>query len=476
MERIPQAVLEETDVLCLFGFDEEEITPFLEPWLAIPGKRVVFLGEGCPYEAELFASICRTSVFQRFTYRFSSSLKEAELSYMRLLCDAYQKIEWQVHLEASDYQDLGVRVFRNLYANLSKRADRTSFPLLEGCLRGMPAVICGAGPSLKDHISFLRQISDKAVVFAGGAALEALNFFSIPMHIAAGIDPNPSYERCKISAGFQGPFFYQGRFCHELLFPVQGPAFQVPSSSGLSLDLDNSGFDGGGTVTTFCAALALHLGCSPIIFVGMDLSYGKEQEKYAHPLIEEKKSSFLLYEGIYTQKDWVIAAKWLEYFVEQHRSCSFYKIGDVGLKVEGVLELCAAEIFDKLKAPAQDIEGRLHLLQSLAREELCLAKKAEIEESLHRSLSCLENILNLYRQSYPEDPSSQGAFAIHLFALYEEFLYKHMLEPLWKVWRFPIERNVPDAYAKSIAPWLFFQRVLKEYMRSVEESYAARTL
>jgi hypothetical protein len=103
-------------------------------------------------------------------------------------------------------------------------------------------------------------------------------------------------------------------------------------------------------------------------------------------------------------------------------------------------------------------------------------KQKEIKESLEQSIRLVENILQLYRKSYPVDPSSQEIFTIHLFALYEQFLYKHMLEPLWKVWCFPMERKFTDSYAKSISPWLFFQRVLKEYMRSVEESYAARTL
>ncbi|MBX9923355.1 MAG: DUF115 domain-containing protein [Rhabdochlamydiaceae bacterium] len=477
MESIPEKVLQETDVLCLFGFDEEETKRSLQSWLTIPGKSLLFLGTEFPFEMEMFVSTCRTSVFQRFSYIFSSFLKEDRLVNMQILRDAYQKIEWQVHLEASDYQDLGVQVFRNLYTNLGKLADRKSFTSLKGCLQGLPAVICGAGPSLKDRVPFLRQAAERGIVFAGGAALEALSSFSVPIHIAAGIDPNPSYERCKMIGSFQAPFFYQSRFSHELLFHVQGPAFQVPSSSGLCLEEELFDFDGGGTVTTFCTALALHLGCYPIIFVGMDLAYGEEQEKYAQtPVARDSKSSAMLYEGVYTQKDWVIAGKWLEYLTQQHESVSFYRVGTYGLKVEGIVDLPESKILETLSICSQDIIGRLHLLQSCAKEESCLLQKTEIEQSLQRSAACVENILKLYHQSYPEDPSSQGNFIIHIFALYEEFLYKHMLEPLWKIWQFPMERNLTDAYAKSISPWLFFQRVLKEYMRSVEESYAARTL
>lgn len=476
MENIPETVLNNTDILCLFGF-EEESTSFLQSWLEVPGNQVVFLGTQCAYEMELFVSICRTAVFQRFTYWFSSSLTEKQLIDMQMLCDAYQKIEWQIHLEASDYQDLGVQVFHNLYANLAKNADRRSFSSLQGTLKGVPAIICGAGPSLKERIPFLKKVAENSAIFAGGAALEALSFFSVPIHIAGGIDPNPSYERCKMLGSFDAPFFFQSRFSHEQLLQVHGPAFQVPSSSGLSLDTEIVDFDAGGTVTTFCSALALHLGCNPIVFVGMDLAYGEDQEKYVQtPVVSHARASSKIYEGMHTQKDWVITAKWLEYLIQQHGNVSFYKAGSFGLNVEGIIPCEEPELLNILHTQSQDLGGKLHFLQSLAKEEVCLLQQVEIEESLRRTISCIDNILNLYRQAYPEDPTSQGIFTIHLFALYEEFLYKHMLEPLWRVWRFPMERKLTDVYAKSISPWLFFQRVLKEYMRSVEESYAARTL
>ncbi len=476
MEIIPESVLQKTDILCLFGFEEESTKKSLQSWLASSEKQVVFLGTEYPYEMELFVSMCRSAVFQRFTYCLSSSLNEEQRTSMQMLCDNYQKLEWQIQLEASDYQDLGVQVFRNLLCNLDKRADRESFFSLQGCLQGLPAVICGSGPSLEEHVSFLSQAASTSVIFAGGAALEALALFSVPVHVAAGIDPNPSYERCKIQGSFQSPFFYQSRFSHELLSLVQGPAFQAPSSSGLCLD-QPSDFDGGGTVTTFCTALALHLGCDPITFVGMDLAYGEKQQKYAQGSCpEEEKSSSMFYEGVYTQKDWIIASKWLEYLIQQSNDRSFYKVGYSGLKVEGIVEMAEEDLLARLSQHPQDIGGRVHLLQSLAKESVCVPQKREIIESLERSMSCIEEILNLYHQFYPEDPSSQGIFAIHLFALYEEFLYKHMLEPLWKVWQFPMARKLTDSYAKSISPWLFFRRVLKAYRRSVEENYAARTL
>jgi hypothetical protein len=477
MESIPESILQETDVLCLFGFEEEPITRALGDWLTLPEKQLLFLGNASFYEMEEFVSFCRSAIFLRFTYWFSSSLTQDQRSHAQILCDAYQKIEWQIHLEASDYQDLGVRVFCNLYANLTVSADRTSFFSLKGALQGLPAVICGAAPSLKKQVPFLQKVTEKSVIFAGGAALEALSFSSVPIHIAAGIDPDPSYERCKLQGSFEAPFFYQGRFSHELLSQVQGPSFEVPSSSGLRLEETIHDFEGGGTVTTFCTALALHLGCNPIIFVGMDLAYGKDLEKYAQMQgFGDSHSSPMLYKENYTQKDWVISASWLEYFIAQHVDISFYKLGDQGLKIEGLFSMEEGGILESFPKNFQDIKGSIHLLQSCAKKEADVLKQTEIEQSLESTLRCVEDILQLYQQSYPEDPSSQGIFAIHLFALYEQFLYKHMLEPLWKVWRFPMERKLTDSYAKSISPWLFFQRVLKKYMRSVEENYASRTL
>ncbi len=465
----PSRVLEETDVLCLFGFDPAKARKQLESWSCSGDKHIVFIEKKDAFDAEAFLKLSQKRIFQKFFYLISPFLKNADKVAMEKLATQYQAIEWHTHLEASDYQDLGVKVFRNLCANYARGVDKEKFASLKSSLKGTPAFICGAGPSLKEAEPYLEKLQDKGIIFAGGSTLSC----SIPIHVAAGVDPDPSYERCLMQGSLEAPFFYQSRFCSELLDLVQGPTWQIPSSSGLRLEDDFLGFDGGCTVTTFCAALALHLGCSPIIFLGMDLSHEEGKIKYSQQVAGEKSlgsagpGPAVLYKDKVTQKDWVIAAKWLENLASDHSHVLFYKVGDQGLQVEGMRKI-SLEALEEMPFPSYDIQGRVHALKSSGCLDPSLKERLEkvkqVKQSLKDSLSKVESILLLFQEFYPEDPSSQGSFILHLFDLYDEIVYQKLLEPLWKVWRFPIERKLSDEYAKKIHQWLFFKRVLQNHL------------
>jgi len=270
--------------------------------------------------------------------------------------------------------------------------------------------------------------------------------------------------------GFEAPFFFQGRFSNKLLNLVQGPLFQVPSHSGLKIDtsLDVS-FNGGCTVTTFCTALALHFGCNPIFFVGMDLAYVDENTKYFQQTSQEGVNSSAVYENLLSQKDWVLAAKWLEHLAATHPEISFYSLSKQGLTLKGISKTSWEDVFAHTQS-FFDLEGRIQWIRSQEdRAQFFLEQKVEEYQKMKQSLkSCIEKvqgILLMFESAYPEDPTAQGVFMLHLFALYDEIVYQQLLEPLWKIWRFPIERNLSTEYSKKIHQWLFFKRVLEVHLQ-----------
>ena len=453
-------LLEETDVLCLFGFDPVHIQKEIEPWLFSGDKEVLFVDSNNFSILEEFLNISKKRAFQRFSYCISPLLEEVTKKEMEELASHYQTLQWHAHLELSDYQDFGVTVFRNLCSNLARNSDTKTFGLLKNSLKGLPAFICGAGPSLKEAMPYLEKVQNHGVIFAGGAALTLLK--NIQIHIAAGIDPNPSFDRCQLQGSFEAPFFYQSRFSSKLLDLAQGPLVQVPSHSGIRIN-EVEGFDGGCTVTTFCAAVALHLGCSPVIFVGMDLAYEEGKIKYFAQSSEEM-SPTVLYQGKHTQKDWVIAAKWLENLVMQRSDVPFYRVGEQGLLLEGIEQITFSDLLAKKDFPTFDIEGAVHSMKSQVQNSV--EETHQLEKSLKDCLTHVENILLLFEKAYPQDPTSSGTFILHLFALYNEIVYLHLLEPLWSVWKFPIERNLQSDYEKQLHQWLFFKKVLEEHKES----------
>ncbi len=455
-----ESLLEETDVLCLFGFDPTQIQKQIEPWISSGDKEVVFVDSSSFSCLEDFLTISKQRAFQRFSYHVSPFLEELEKKEMEMLANHYQTLQWHAQTQLSDYQDLGVTVFRNICKNLARNSNAKTFGLLKDSLKGLPAFICGAAPSLKDAIPYLQNLQDQGVIFAGGAALSSLK--NILIHVAAGIDPNPSFDRCLMQESFEAPFFYQSRFSHELLSLAQGPLIWVPSHCGIRID-ELESFDGGCTVTTFCAAVALHLGCSPIIFVGMDLAYEDGKIKYfgSSP---EGSSPTVLYEGKHTQKDWVIAAKWLENLARERSDVPFYTVSHQGLSLAGIEKITFPNLLEKMNFPVFDIKGTIHSMK------VQVQNNAETSDPLLKSLSdCrahVEGILSLFEEAFPEDPRSSGSFILHLFALYNEIVYLHLLEPLWNVWKFPLERNLQSDYEKQLHQWLFFKRVLDDHKES----------
>lgn len=464
---IPKEMLESADVLCLFGFEESLLKSQLETFLKQKDKEVFVVHRENFHVLEEFLTLSQKRIFQVFAYLVSPFLEEEERIYMEQLVVKCQMIEWNTHVQGSDYQDLGVKVFENLYQNLLLKSDVRGFSSLKGSLKQIPAFICGGGPSLKKAIPYLKDLKHKGVIFAGGASLSS----SIPFHIAAGIDPDPSFERCLMQEGFEAPFFFQERFSHELLKRVQGCLIQAPSHSGITLEGHSLDFDGGSTVTTFCASLALHLGCNPIFFIGMDLVYEDEKNKYFEKKTQEERfKPSAIYQDALSQKDWVIAAKWLENLASLNEDTSFYTLSENGLQIEGLEKVSYKELFERTKT-SFDVEGTLHVALSNVRSEMFSLEEREekrkaIETSLKQSLEIINQILLLFETTYPEDPSSSGNFLLQLFALYNQIVYQNLLEPLWKVWRHPLERTVSDEYLKKIHQWLFFKKVLEVHLKA----------
>lgn len=449
------------DVICLWGFSKEEVK-------SLEAKTLIFFtsefGDGSCYQVyydgdvcdlERFQAICQETVFQSFSYLIHPSLSEIEKKMAKKWLFRCQMVEWQVQLAASDYQDFGVRVFQNLCEAKKRSFDGRSFDSMKNLFQNIPAFICGAGPSLGKEMTNLKQVQNQGLIFAGGAALGLLGGRGIPIHIAAGIDPDPCYDKVLMQNAFEAPFFYQSRFSSSMLQTVQGPLFQVPSNLCYSLEtwlMDGECFDGGWTVSTFCAALAVYMGCNPIVFVGVDLSYGTKEDEM----------------GLKTQKDWILAGKWLEDLIAKNKDRTFYTTSEVGLFIEGMKKTSFVEVMEKNLSHQINSEGLIHLLKSFWNaSNIYEEKMVEVEKSLERSLQYIDTLLHLFEKFYPADPASKGEFVLNLLELQEEIAYQKILEPIWTIWQYPMYRQFKDSYARQVNQMIFFKKVLQEYRMCV---------
>lgn len=319
----------------------------------------------------------------------------------------------------ADYADFGAKILSNAFANVRYLNKSLSGSALFGKFKNIPAIICGAGPSLQNRLDFLKASYDKALIFAGGSALPALCDSDIDFHFGASFDPAPHYK--SFSKTF--PFFYQSRICKEVLSHVRGPLLYVEDNGNYPIEQVLYGakttFDSGWTVANFMCHLAFQLGCDPIIFVGVDLSYPNG----ASP------------------KDWLLSAKWMERFAYMH-PVNYINLSE-GLDFQGI--------------PKQNIYPN----------NLKNTKTYPLKEMVGSALSRIEPIAftppvidftSAYAKCSKLLSLRGAAFVLAEFELDDDLVVKFYLNPLWDVWKSVIKSEDP------LQKILFFMRVLKPYV------------
>lgn len=470
MDEIEQTA---SDVLCLFGFNPEEIPQedktyvFFgsHPCIERPDVVQIFYAEGeCDYSS--FSSFCEERFFQVFSYHIHPRLTARERDLALNAQAKCEQIQWHSHCLASDVQDFGLKAFMNLVKSRDRVFDGSSFADLKGVFQGVPAFVCGAGDSLAPAMPHLKE--RKGLVFAGGAALGLLTKSGVEIDIAAGIDPDPDIKRNTLHGSLGAPFFYPSRCKADLVDAMQGRLFQVPSNPGYPLASwfeELEGFDGGWTAVTFCAALAVHFGCNPIVFVGADLS---------SPLTVPSLEKGFLFEDpvrgkVWTKKDWVLSARWLEGLIaENPRIC--FESASCGLTIRGTKEFSWEVCQERY-----DLDFYRNLLVRVwKKQERGEEKWKELEDSLERAGRHLQELLLWYERIYPADPRGKGGYVLALFDLEEELAHQKILAPLWRFWRFSLEKDIAESCAKELNRLLFFMRVIEQYRSALCQEPCAK--
>jgi len=205
------------------------------------------------------------------------------------------------YLSMAEYHITRSIVLKNFYENSLKISDSYLVQGLLGAFKGVPAIVCGAGPSLDKNIDVLRTLSDRALIIAGGTGINAVEGGKVAPHLYVGIDPNPAQvTRMIMTQGYETPFLYRGRVNADALDLIHGEhlfipgliGYILPTWLGNQLGIGDVSFDDGLNVLNLSLNLAEAFGCNPIICVGIDLAYSAEAS-YAsrianHPLHERK--------------------------------------------------------------------------------------------------------------------------------------------------------------------------------------------
>ena len=167
---------------------------------------------------------------------------------------------WQSHL------------LKNL-GNLTKQRIPNQW---EGALAGIPAVVCGAGPSLNRTAPLIKNLS--CAIFAADSALRKLDQLGMDINFTISIDPAKTPEKClpptkspgKVILTSISPPAWNQALPNEDIFYLTSR--QITEDWLSTMGVEKTGITASESCGSTALDLAHYMGCSPIYLFGMDLA------------------------------------------------------------------------------------------------------------------------------------------------------------------------------------------------------------
>ncbi len=512
--------LEGVDVLYVYGIGTGSYYLALQKWLEEKkGRTIVFFEENLAILRTLFFSPLGLDILQNpqvHVQLLSNSLSLDDLfeecvkrwisdrvefvaipSYSKGQEKKMKKLRLQL-LRKSALMSVAItetlhyhRLMENISLNFLTVPESFHVNQWNNICKNIPAIICGAGVSLAEAAKMLQGLDQRALIVAGGSAITALHHFGIRPHIAMALDPNDEeYGRMKSSGSFEIPFIYSSRLHKEVLTSTNvkpgylcsdtGGAFESWLQEELRIDPLSLGPELGVealSVTTLAVPLVRFLGCNPILFCGVDLSY-KDMQRYPPGVVSsakvflaemqaEKRSMEKLIrkknaEGhlVYTLVKWVMEASCIGDYAKAHEQTQFFNASFQGLVIPLVPQLPLQEFIKRYCQDQHDIRGRLHVEGEIAKfsdfsgEDVKVAF-LKLATSLRRCLPILEDMLQEIERKQKEpftlkSSMESGKMQLLEMDLLEESSYSICLESVFCVYQRILDRCYPcDPYLDS---------------------------
>lgn len=349
-----------------------------------------------------------------------AKLRGPAVEQLRAKLSFYMNLKLAATME---YTDHGRNFFTNFFRNLLQLPDAALGNSMFGRFAGVPAIICGAGPSLEKNIHQLAALRDRALIFAGGTAMNALNAAGFLPHFGVGIDPNPAqYTRLIMNQAFEIPYFYRNRLLHQALMLIQGKHLYVTGTGGYPVSKwfeekagikDAGEIEEGCNVINFSLSIAQELGCNPIILVGVDLAYTNEKS-YApgihhHPIHMRKEyfgtksaeEDVVVKPDIYGQPTftlwkWVAESLWFSNYARLHGNKTIVNATEGGIGFFTIPNFTLEEIAVNFLQRQYDFDGMVHGRIAGAPMPPEATRKT-LEASMGEFLKSLENCETLCR-------------------------------------------------------------------------------
>lgn len=336
----------------------------------------------------------------------------------------------------AEFQNLGSLFFYNYFRNLFKWPNSYLADPLFKKFAGVPAIICAAGPSLQKNGHLLQSLRDKALIFAGGTAMNAVNAQGVTPHFGVGIDPNmPQITRIIMNNAFEVPFFYRNRMYAPALDMIHGPLLHCTGSSGYEIsnyfdkefDISTDHLTEGFNVINFSMSIAMALGCNPIIFVGLDLAYSNDTP-YAlgvvqHP-VHDKRDWFrtkspdeelvqrndIYGRPISTLWKWVNESVWLSSFALSKEDTTIINATEGGIGLPLIPNMTLEEVANNYLQKQFDLDLRVfaEIQKAKMPNKVSFENIVKVLEKLKNSLQKALILLEEMKKSIGDNEKLQG--------------------------------------------------------------------
>lgn len=411
------------EVFCVATWDDQKEKKLLKWVEAKPDRYVVCVAEAAmPHPRMIqvgqndfaFSQIVADLIYLPFSYEDPSDPLLQRLS----------RFQAESHFRSSDFIDQGVRLLTNYRENLQLPFLPAS--ICFGLFSDATAVVCGAGPSLKEAIPTLKQNRDRFLILGCGAGMQALLAAGVRPHLAVHVDADPLHRFSKTDI----PLFFQLRTSHEVVSQMSGPKFLMAGAGAFPLEArieERLGLeapsDGGWTATTRGVALATAFGCRTIHFAGMDFS-----GSYAKGVDVKQEGQ---------RVDWTLAAEWLNAWVNNHPEREWGVISkknplmpdvpSVELRV-GAQQICTF--------PSGPFQNGKEVWQETA------ASFGECRQGVDQFLVRLQTI-------FPKLPGGDEVCQQILRDLEKQPVVQMVLDPIWNYWEGVLKRE-PDNHGDAL--------------------------
>lgn len=304
-------------------------------------------------------------------------------SYMQLypeeIKDFTEKIYETCSLKITDINTIRRNAKTWVYSSINfiKNSGQTyPISLLNNKFEKKPALIVGAGPSLKDNIDLIKKYSDRLIIFAVNRALDCLLDHNVIPNFGIFTDSNFILHTFNTNNEklMDMNYIVDIKSDAEVYNLAKKRCFvYYPNNFDLAVKISEINnfvelYDIAGTSTISAFNCAKNLGCKNIILCGVDLAF-KGDIPYAtdsykgHIIVEkdrvrtattEKKFVYVdsvTGERVKTREDYAVFIKQFEKFIKMNPQLKIYNITSFGALIRGAENNNLNDIMSNLEVP-----------------------------------------------------------------------------------------------------------------------------